>query len=96
MGKRMLTKSSTRHTASALAEQIDSCHAAACHDIENTKRRGVIWADLQNTKHASRWRPGTCLICGEHMDYCITHYHAQLHGYKRAEDLIKAGVIVFD
>jgi hypothetical protein len=26
----------------------------------------------------------------------ITHSHAELHGYKRAEDLIAAGMINFD
>jgi hypothetical protein len=47
------------------------------------------------TKHITRWNPGFCKICGEHME-CITHSHAELHGYKRAEDLIAAGMIIFD
>ena len=96
VGKRTLTRSSTRHTNSALAEQIENCHNAACHDIENTIRRGKAWNDLKNTKHISRWKAGTCAICGEYMEYCITNYHAGLHGYKSAEAMIKAGKVIFD
>ena len=48
-----------------------------------------------HSKLKSRWCSGTCKLCGEHMDV-ITHYHAGLHGYKRAEDFIKDGNVIFD
>jgi hypothetical protein len=30
------------------------------------------------------------------MEYCITNYHAGIHGYKSAEAMIKAGKVIFD
>ena len=94
--KRMLKRSSTRHTPSVVAEQVSKCHEVACYDIEAEYNKQKAWSNLQNTHHESRWKAGTCLICGEYMQYCITNYHANLHGYKTAEDLIKAGMIAFD
>ena len=91
-----IKKTSNRRLPSGLVEQIQSCHHAACADIEKQRVKAKAWNDLQNTRHESRWRAGTCLICGEYMEYCITNYHAQLHGYKSAEDLIAAGQIIFE
>ena len=89
-------RSSTRHTPSALIEQIDRCHRISCADIERLKVKLQAWKDLRNTRYESRWKAGTCAICGEHMEYCITNYHAGLHGYKSAEAMIKAGKVIFD
>jgi len=94
--KRTLTRSSTRHMSSALAEQIENCHNAACHSIEQTRIRNQAWSNLKQTRYESRWKAGTCAICGEYMEYCITNYHAHLHGYKSADAMIKAGMIIFD
>jgi hypothetical protein len=91
-----IKKTSNRRLPSGLVEQIQSCHHAACADIEKQRVKAKAWNDLQNTRHESRWRAGTCLICGEYMEYCITNYHAQLHGYKDAEALIKDGKICFE
>jgi hypothetical protein len=94
--KTMVKRSSARHIPSALAEQIDKCHSVACEDIEKQKIKFQAWKDLRNTKHESRWKAGTCAICGEYMEYCITNYHAGLHGYKSAEAMIRAGKVIFD
>lgn len=94
--KRTLQKSHGRHTPSVLLEQIQRSHDTVCTDIAKKKQKIKAWSDLQNTKKVSRWRPGLCVICGEHMDYCITNYHAGLHGYKSADALIRAGKIIFD
>lgn len=91
-----LKRTRTRRLPSALVTQIDICHNTACADIEKKRIKAKAWNDLQNTRHESRWRAGTCLICGEYMEYCITNYHAQLHGYKDAEALIKDGKICFE
>jgi hypothetical protein len=91
-----LKRTRTRRLPSALVTQIDICHNTACADIEKKRIKAKAWNDLQNTRHNSRWRAGTCLICGEYMEYCITNYHAQLHGYKDAEALIKDGKICFE
>ena len=91
-----LKRTRTRRLPSALVTQIDICHNTACADIEKKRIKAKAWNDLQNTRHNSRWRAGTCLICGEYMEYCITNYHAQLHGYKSAEALIRAGKICFE
>jgi hypothetical protein len=91
-----LKRTRTRRLPSALVTQIDICHNAACADIEKQRVKAKAWNDLYNTRHASRWKSGTCLICGEYMEYCITNYHAQLHGYKSAEALIRAGKICFE
>lgn len=91
-----LKRTRTRRLPSALVTQIDICHNTACADIEKQRVKAKAWNDLQNTRHESRWRAGTCLICGEYMEYCITNYHAKLHGYKSAEDLIAAGQIAFE
>jgi hypothetical protein len=80
-----------------VAEQIRVFHDVSCDEIEDgIKEKRPIWTNLKNTRYESRWRAGTCAICGEHMEYCITHYHAGLHGYKSAEELIKAGKVIFD
>ena len=78
------------------AKIVADCHNALCSQIEKEKKRIHSWHDLQNTKSVSRWRAGTCLICGEYMAGCITHYHAELHGFKSAEEMIEAGAIRFD
>lgn len=91
-----LKRTRTRRLPSALVTQIDICHNTACADIEKKRIKAKAWNDLQNTRHNSRWRAGTCLICGEYMEYCITNYHARLHGYKSAEALIRAGKICFE
>lgn len=91
-----LKRTRTRRLPSALVTQIDICHNTACADIEKQRVKAKAWNDLQNTRHNSRWRAGTCLICGEYMEYCITNYHAQLHGYKSAEAIIRAGKICFE
>ena len=91
-----LKRTRTRRLPSALVTQIDICHNTACTDIEKKRIKAKAWNDLQNTRHNSRWRAGTCLICGEYMEYCITNYHARLHGYKSAEALIRAGKICFE
>jgi hypothetical protein len=88
-------RSSIRHSGKE-AEAVSDCHNAVCSQIEKEKKRIHSWHDLQNTKSVSRWRAGTCLICGEYMSGCITHYHAELHGFKSAEEMIEAGAIRFD
>lgn len=77
----------------SLSNKIRHCHDVSCYMIERKHRKPAI--NLPITKHVTRWIPGFCKICGEYMDV-ITHYHAELHGYKRAEELIAAGMIYFD
>ena len=91
-----IKKSSTRRMPSGLVEKIQSENQEICADIEKQYTRIKAFASLKNTRHASRWKAGTCKICGEYMEYCITNYHARLHGYKSAEALIKAGKVIFD
>ena len=88
-------RSSIRHSGRE-AEAVAKCHKTVGSQIEQDKKRIHSWHDLQNTKTVSRWRAGTCLICGEYMAGCITHYHAGLHGFKSAEEMIEAGAIRFD
>ena len=76
-----------------LKEQIRKCHDVSCNMIEREKKKPSI--NIPKPKKKTRWCGGFCKLCGEHMD-CITHLHAESHGYKSAEDLIAAGQIVFD
>lgn len=78
----------------ALKEQISKCHDISCNMIERDRLRkpGLT---MPKPKHLTRWCSGFCKLCGEHMD-CITHLHAESHGYKSAEELIEAGAIIFD
>jgi hypothetical protein len=93
----MIREKRTRKTGynkpKSLSDKIRHCHDVSCNMIEREHRKPAI--TLPRTKHVTRWAPGFCKICGEHMDV-ITHSHAELHGYKRAEDLITAGMINFD
>jgi hypothetical protein len=43
----------------------------------------------------SRWKSGVCRICGMKL-LCVTHSHAQTHGFKTAEEMIAAGKVKFD
>jgi hypothetical protein len=91
------TRKTSWHRPRELERQIRKMHDISCQIIENEsrnqnkKQRPITMP----TKHITRWNPGFCKICGEHME-CITHSHAELHGYKRAEDLIAAEMIIFD
>lgn len=92
--KRTQPRSNTRHGVSR--EAISLCHDTICNDIEKERQKAKSWSDLQNVKTDSRWRAGTCKICGEHYDYCLTNYHASKHGFKNAEEMIQAGAVIFD
>ena len=93
MQREKRTKKTGGHLSKSMERKISRCHAAACSSIEGGHL--IKFADLQNIKKASRWRPGRCKICGEYMEFCITNYHAGLHGYKSADALIKDGQIEF-
>ena len=68
-------------------------HAVSCEMIEHERQKpGMV---LPWPKKKTRWMAGSCVICGEHMDV-ITNYHAQLHGYKNADEFIKAGKVRFE
>ncbi len=90
--KEKRTRKTGYHKPRALAKQIRKCHDISCDEIERKEKPGMC---LPRSKNKTRWSSGFCKICGEHMDL-VTHYHANLHGYKRAEDLIRAGMITFD
>ena len=89
-------RSSLRNTPSRELEAIARCHNKVCYEIEKERKQFHSWRDLQNTKQVSRWKAGTCKICGEYMACCITNYHASLHGFKNAEEMIEAGAVIFD
>ena len=91
--KEKRTRKTGCHKPRKLQEQIRKCHEVSCEMIEREKKKPSV--NLPRNKKHTRWSSGFCKICGEHMD-CITNYHAQLHGYKSAEDLIAAGQIVFE
>jgi hypothetical protein len=76
----------------ALVTQIRVVHDIICDEIE---KKPDYRLHLPKSKKPTRWSSGVCKLCGEHMD-CITHLHAERHGYKSAEDLIAAGAIIFD
>lgn len=81
-------------------KQVRRCNQAIYTQIDNEKyneEHGVspLVKQTFNHKHKSRWCPGYCKICGEYMEV-ITHLHAAEHGYKSAEDFIKAGNVIFD
>lgn len=42
--------------------------------------------------HLTRWRSGTCRLCGEWSTY-ISQEHAHRHGFKDADEMAKAGVM---
>ena len=93
----MMNEKRTRKMSTKKPKEVSSliqqCHDIACCDIERDNKKPSM--NLPKPKHMTRWSSGFCKLCGEHMD-CITHLHAEKHGYKRAEDLIAAGAIVFD
>lgn len=43
-------------------------------------------------KVATRWRSGTCRLCGKWSTY-ISQEHARRHGFKDADEMAKAGVM---
>lgn len=70
----------------------DRRHVAqiVCGEIENATKD---WhAPLPEQKHVTRWRAGTCTICGEWSTY-ISQDHAHRHGYKNADEMAHAGVM---
>ena len=76
-----------------LQEQIRKCHEVSCEMIEREKKKPNI--NIPKPKKKTRWSSGFCKLCGEHMD-CVTHLHAESHGYKSAEEFIKAGNYAYD
>ena len=91
--KEIRTRKQGTNRPRALSAQIRHCHDVSCNMIERDTKKPSM--NLPKPKYKTRWASGFCKICGEHMD-CITHYHAESHGYKTAEDLIKSGAIIFD
>lgn len=43
-------------------------------------------------KAVTRWRAGTCRLCGEWSTY-ISQEHARRHGFRDADEMAKAGVM---
>jgi hypothetical protein len=76
----------------ALEKKIRECHNTSCDLIERKNKPSM---QMPKPKNMTRWSSGFCKICGEHME-CITHSHAEKHGYKSAENLIADGMIHFD
>lgn len=91
----MITKRTRRtinHRPKELERQVRKVHDIICDGIE---KKADYKINLPKPKHKTRWCSGFCKICGEHME-CVTHLHAESHGYKSAEDFIKAGMYAFD
>ena len=62
-------------------------------DKETIENATKDWhAPLPEQKHVTRWRAGTCTICGEWSTY-ISQDHAHRHGYKNADEMAHAGVM---
>ena len=81
-------------------KQVRWCSQVVYKQIENEKYKeehgcSAIARVAVKTKHKSRWCPGYCKICGEYMEV-VTHLHAAEHGYKSAEEFIKAGNVIFE
>lgn len=64
---------------------------ASMIDGDNRKRPP---AKLPKQKWPTRWRAGVCRICGERFDF-VAHAHAQRHGFKDAEEMVRADVITW-
>ena len=54
------------------------------------KLTGIRLAKNNNVK--SRWNSGICSLCGKWVEM-ITQEHAKKHGFKNADEMVKAGVI---
>ncbi|SFA76351.1 hypothetical protein [Selenomonas ruminantium] len=89
----MRTKKNGVHMPRDLKEGIQRYHDIHCTMIEGDRKKPSI--NLPKNKIKTRWSPGFCKICGEHME-CVTNYHAGLHGYKSADAMIKDNMIEFD
>lgn len=48
---------------------------------------------VMKKKRITMFTPGKCLVCGLGYDV-LTYVHAEKHGYKSPEEMIKAGVVV--
>lgn len=48
---------------------------------------------VMKKKRITEFTPGKCLICGLGYDV-LTYVHAEKHGYKSPEEMIKDGVVV--
>lgn len=44
------------------------------------------------SKSALAWTAGRCKICGECYEV-LTNYHAERHGFKNKQEMIKAGAV---
>jgi hypothetical protein len=87
------TRKTGYHKPRALSAQIQRCHDVSCNMIEHDTKKPSI--NLPKPKKKTRWSSGFCKLCGEHME-CVTHLHAESHGYKSAEEFIEAGNYAFD
>ena len=61
-----------------------------CGEIDNERRPHKATSPRQ--KKLTRWRAGTCRICGEWSSY-ISQDHARRHGYKNADEMAHADVM---
>ena len=86
------TRRMTTKKPRALEAEVRKYHNISCDLIERGDKPSMT---MPKPKIMTRWSSGICKICGEHME-CITHSHAEKHGYKKAEDLIAEGHINFD
>ena len=93
MVKEKRTRQTGKKKPRTLSAQIRKCHDVSCNMIEREMKPPKV--NLPRPKKMTRWSSGFCKLCGEHMD-CVTHYHAGLHGYKTAEEFIKAGNYIYD
>lgn len=92
--KEKRTRKTGYHKPRTLEVQMRFNHDVSCSMIERDRLRKPPMT-MPSPRHTSRWCSGCCRICGEHME-CVTNLHAEKHGYKNANEMIKAGQIIFD
>ena len=61
-----------------------------CGEIENERKNWHSATPRQ--KCITRWRSGTCTLCGEWSTY-ISQDHAHRHGYQNADEMAHAGIM---
>lgn len=76
-----------------MARHITSQIAGAIETKARDEKRGVrTYSWSVKDKKAFAWTAGRCRICGECYEV-LTNYHAERHGFKDKEEMIKAGAV---
>lgn len=76
-----------------MAREITSQIAGAIETKARNEKRGArTYSWSVKNKAALAWTAGRCKICGECYEV-LTNYHAERHGFKNKEEMIKAGAV---